>query len=50
MLGWRERQVLVQEDPMFLVALEDQAASTAQNLLEAVNPLEKKEHWLRGLK
>ena len=50
MLGWIERQVLVQEDPMFLVALEDQAASTPQILIEAVNLLEKKEHFLRRLK
>ena len=34
---------------MFLVVLEDQAASTHQNLVEAVNFLEK-EHLQRRLK
>ena len=50
MLSRRERQILVQEDPIFLVALEDQVASTPQNLVEAVSLLEKKEHLLRRLK
>ena len=35
---------------MFQVVLEDQAASTPQNLVEAVNLLEKKEDLLRRLK
>ena len=50
MLSRRERQILVQEDPIFLVTLEDQVASTPQNLVEAVSLLEKKEHLLRRLK
>ena len=50
MLSRRERQILVEEDPIFLVALEDQVASTPQNLVEAVSLLEKKEHLLRRLK
>ena len=50
MMSWRERQILVREDPMFLVLLEYQPASTPQNLVEVVNRPEKKEHLLRRLK
>ena len=40
MLSWRERQILLQEDHMFLVVLEDQEASTTQKLVGAVKLLE----------
>ena len=50
MLSWRERKNLVQENPMLLVVLEDQAASIPQNLVGAVNLLEKQDHLMRRLK
>ena len=49
MLSWRERQILVQVDPMFLVVLEDETASTPQNVVEAVNLLQNRQHLLRRL-
>ena len=50
MLSLRGRKMLFQEDFMFLVVLEDQAVSTFQNQIQAVNLLQKKDHLLRKLK